>query len=165
MQNFLESSFQQLFKSTVAAFPRTTKRQHSTQPVEIETIRWTPYVGLKTLLVRGEARNEDRHYNTIVLFRNVGYDGKGVRLHVEGIDYQFSPINLDLNDISIRCNCPDFNWRFNYFDSLDKSLYGRVRSPYIPKTDKGPANPLEMPGMCKHLIKTVEVLKDAGLFL
>jgi len=43
-------------------------------------------------------------------------------------------------------------------------LYGRKPAKYHAESNRPPANPLELPGMCKHLIKFVEVLKKAGMF-
>jgi hypothetical protein len=164
MQLLNESSFNDLYASTVRAFPRTTKRQHAVHPIIIEELRWTPFVGVKTLFIKAEARNEDRHYSSIILFKNVNYNGNQVRIVAsDGLTYHFDKLTLEDTDILVRCNCPDFYWRFNYYNHQDKSLYGRVRAPYESQGGP-PANPMKLPGMCKHLMKTVVALKDAGIF-
>jgi hypothetical protein len=68
-----ESSFIDLYHNTVRAFPKTTKRQYATQPLEVVEVRFTPYLGMKTLYVKGMIRNEDRHYDSIMLFKAVDY--------------------------------------------------------------------------------------------
>lgn len=164
MLSFREASLPDLFDSAVRAFPRTTKRQHAVDPIIIEELRWTPFVGMKTLFIKAEARNETRHYSPIVLFKNVNYDGEGVRITAsDGLEYHFDHLPLEGTDVLVRCNCPDFHWRFNYYNHLEGSLYGRKRSPY--ESHGGPpANPLELPGLCKHLMKTMTALRDAGIF-
>ena len=162
-----ESSINDLYRSAVAAFPGTTRRQHATDPVVITEIRWTPFLGMKTLLVRGLAQNEDREYNTTVLFKGVRYveqKEKGlVPLNAnDGKTYFLEQLSLD-HDVVLRCNCPDFYWRFNYFDHVDKSLYGRKRAKYEAKHNPGSANPMKMPGMCKHLMKLSKALVESGL--
>lgn len=160
-----ESTIPELYDSTVAAFPNTGKRQHSTQPVVIKNIDWIPYLGMKTLYIKGLAQNEGKEYTPTVLFRNVNYTENGVTLTAsDGLIYDFAPISLDKNEVNIRCNCPDFHWRFNYFDHLDRSLYGRKRAKYESKNERGPVNPKESPGMCKHCMKLIEALQESGIF-
>lgn len=156
-----------LYISTVRAFPNTEMRQYATQPIRITNIRWTPFRGTKTLFVKGLAQSEGNEYNPIVLFKNVDYTLNELTLAAsDGGTYKLGKISLEHQNVSIRCNCPDFRWRFSYFDSLDKSLYGRKPPKYVKAegSNRPPANPLQLPGMCKHLIKLVEVLQKANLF-
>jgi hypothetical protein len=164
-----ESSATDLYQSAVAAFPNTAKRQHATQPIVITNLHWTPYIGMKTLFVKGLAQSEGKEYNPIVVFKNVNYrDAAGP--NVVGLtasdnnEYFFEKLDLGDTDIVVRCNCPDFYWRFNYFDHIDGSLYGRKRAKYEALYNPGSANPQEMPGMCKHLMKLTTVLKRAEIF-
>jgi len=160
-----ESTIPELYDSTVKAFPRTTMRQHATQPIVIKNLHWTPFQGMKTLFVKGLAQNEGREYSPIILFKGVNYKAGGVKLAAnDGKEYEFAPISLDETDVVVRCSCPDFSWRFNFYNHLDKSLYGRKRTKYESKGLRTPANPLELPGMCKHCIKLVEVLRQSGIF-
>lgn len=162
---FNESSLDDLFTSAIRAFPNTTKRQYAVQPIVIETIRWTPFVGMKTLFVKGHARNEDRHYDTIILFKDVDYTNEQVKIKAsDGKIYRFAKLSMENTDVLVRCNCQDFKWRFNYYDHLDRSLYGPKRSKYEGISGI-PANPKKLPGMCKHLMATTKVLNDAGIFL
>lgn len=160
-----ESTIPELYDSLVAAFPNTTKRQHSTQPIVIKNLHWTPYKGVKTLFVKGLAQNEEREYNPIILFKNINYKENGVKLIANnGKEYQFAPISLEESEVLVRCNCPDFRYRFSYYNHLDKSLYGRKPKKYESKGVRPPANPKELPGMCKHCLKLTEVLRQSGIF-
>ncbi len=165
MSLFAESSLEDLYQSAVEAFPRTTMRQHATHPIVITNLRWTPFLGMKTLFIKALAQNEGREYSPIILFKKVNYNSDEVKItDSAGIEFSFGKLSLENTDIVLRCNCKDFYWRFNYYDHLDKSLYGRKRAKYESKGIKPPANPLELPGICKHLMKTAHVLREAGIF-
>lgn len=164
MSLFQESTFEELYASTVRAFPNTRMRQHAVDPIVIESLRWTPFVGVKTLFVKAEARNEDRRYSPVVLIKGIEYGTDGIEITgSDGLRYKLKKPSLENSEILVRCQCADFNWRFNFYDHLDASLYGSKRKKYESKGGP-PANPKQMPGLCKHLIKTVMALQDSGLF-
>jgi len=162
---FIESSLEGLHDSAVQAFPNTTRRQHVIDPVEVEDIVYTPYLGVNTLYVRADMRNEDRHYRSSILFKGVNYheqDGINlINVMRDGRNYFLERLTLE-TEVNIRCNCPDFKWRFVHYDHLDRSLYGRNRAPYQNQGGP-PANPMEMPGMCKHLMALTRDLEGVLL--
>lgn len=165
-----ESSLSDLFNSAVAAFPGTRRRQYATGTVQIENLSWSPFLGMRTLFVRCEADNREDNggqYKPVILFKNVRYSresGRGrVELESDGKVYYADP--LDENDVLVRCQCGDFFWRFHHYNHLDKSLYGTKRKPYEAVADRGPINPSESEGMCKHLMKLMEVLRESGILL
>lgn len=162
---FLETSLQDLYQSAVDAFPNTGLRQHATHPVVITNLRWTPFVGMKTLFIKGLAQNEGKEYNTLVLLKNVNYTGDQVKITAsDNMEYSFDKLSLENTHALVRCGCPDFHWRFSYYNHLDKSLHGKKRQKYESKGIRPPANPSGLPGMCKHLMQTVHVLQEAGIF-
>ena len=166
MQLF-ESSLEDLYRSAVVAFPTTRKRQHSTDLVIIAELRWTPFVGTKTLFTKGLAQSGEsgKEYSPIILFKRVNYGDDSVKIVAsDGLEYSFAPLSVENTDVALRCSCKDFYWRFNYYNSLDKSLQGRKRAKYESVRGKIPANPQEMPGMCKHLMKMARVLQEARVF-
>lgn len=70
------SNYDQLYTSTVRAFPRTRKRQHATQPIQIVRTDFTPYIGTRNLLVRGQARSgtyNNVYYKPMLFFNEVQY--------------------------------------------------------------------------------------------
>lgn len=164
-----ESTLLDLYKSTVEAFPRTGKRQHSIDTIKIIEMKFTPFLGMRTLLVRGLAKNIDnqREYSTLILFKGVKYredqSARTVKLHVQGTTYLLESVSQSKNEVLLRCGCPDFHWRFNHYDHEDGSLYGRKRRKYESKGTGAKANPKEAQGMCKHLMKTVKALYDSKI--
>jgi len=162
-----EASLNDLYTSSVEAFPETTKRQHSTDTIKIASMKYTPYLGVKTLYVKGLAQNEGKEYTPMILFRNVKYhpekNNKAFSLRAEGKVYYLESLSASKNDVLVRCNCPDFQWRFQHFNSKEKSLYGSDRKPYEAVFRPGTANPEESPGMCKHVMKLMKALDASEL--
>ena len=168
MMLLYESSYNDLYDSTVAAFPHTTKRQHATMPIKVRRFEIIPFVGMHTLFIKAEAANEDRRYNPIILIKDVQYERQihpGV-IEIVGSDnrlYHLHKPSLNDNDVRVRCQCGDFFYRFHHWDHVDHSLYGRDRKKYVALHNPGSANPNEAAGMCKHLMKMVEVLRNSGI--
>ena len=165
-----ESTAIDLYKSTVDAFPKTTKRQNSIDMIKIIEMNFIPYLGMNTLFVKGLAKNIDnqKEYNTTVLFKNIKYLQKENKNSIRLIasddkKYFLETINANSNEVLVRCDCPDFYWRFNYYNSLDKSLYGRKRKKYESISNGRIANVKKAPGMCKHLIKMIKALSDSKI--
>lgn len=156
-----ESSLSELFQSTVDAFPNTTKRQYATDTINIANITWRPFLGMRTLFVKGLAQNEGKEYSPIIIFKNVQYheneEPNLIKITEDGNEYFFEPLSMD-TDVILRCPCADFYWRGVHFNSLDKSLYGRDRKKYEAIYNPGSSNPTQSPIMCKHLIKLASVV-------
>lgn len=167
MGQFNEMSLDQLYHSTVRAFPNTTKRQHITDTIKVVKIDWTPFVGMNTLFVKGLVENEGKMYDTIFLFKGIRYEtGKDSipLMASDGMTYHLSKIDEANQDVLVRCNCPDFKWRWNYYNHSTGSLWGAKVRKYESQGGP-PANPKELPGMCKHCLKTVRALSRAGIFV
>jgi len=165
---WLESSLNDLYDSAVAAFPHTTKRQYATDSIKIVQVQWIPFLGMKTLFVKGLAQNEGREYNPIIVLKKVAYheaQGPGVvpLKASDGETYFLERLSGGDTDVLVRCSCGDFVWRFNYYNHLDKSLQGPKRKKYEALYNPGSANPLQKEGLCKHLMKMAKVLKESEI--
>ncbi len=163
---FQESSLNDIFQSTVATFPNTTKRQHSADTIKITKLNWMPFTGVHTLFIRALAQNEGREYNPVILFKNVQYIDEGISFVAnDGKTYKVQPLSLKENDVLLRCQCGDFYWRGNYADHVDHSLYGRKRKKYESLGIRPPVNPENAPMMCKHLMKMIKAIKESGILI
>jgi hypothetical protein len=165
-EQLTEDTIEDLKANIERGFPRTTKRQYSTDPVTIIQAAWYPYVGTKTLLVRGLADSEEsgKEYVCAVLFKQVqfGDDGDVTITANNGEEYTFTHLDPSVNDIAVRCQCPDFRWRFAWYNKPTKALFGPLPSPYQSKGLRPPVNPMQVPGMCKHLLKLMIALQGSG---
>ena len=170
MMLIYESTYADLYASVVEAFPHTTRRQYATDPIKVSGIQIVPFVGVRTLFIKADAINEDRHYRSMILLKDIQYEQNLMTGGIEVVAsdgrhvYLHRP-SLDDNNVLVRCSCNDFHWRLNYFNHLDKSLYGRKRSPYEAKINPGSANPLRSEGVCKHIMKMAQVLKGSGFLI
>lgn len=167
MKLYLETSLSNLYKSTISTFPKTTKRQNSIDTIVIEQLKLIPFKGVKTLFVKGLARNNGKKYECIMLFKNINYKEKRENKVIEimtssGTSEFLEQISSKENDVLVRCNCADFYWRGNYSNHLDKSLFGRKRIKYESK-GLFSVNPENEPMICKHLIKLSKALKEASI--
>lgn len=167
------SSLTTLYQSAVDAFPATKKRQYATNTVKIVRLEWTPYLGMKTLYLKALAQNftgEGKEYQPMMLFKNVHYYQENthnadlLNIKVHDKIYHLKPLSKEKQQVLLRCQCGDFFWRFHHYDHLDKSLYGRNRKKYEAISNRrGPANPQELPGMCKHLMSMMYMLQDSKI--
>lgn len=164
---FQESTIDSLFQKTLSAFPSCRKRQHSIDEIKITELNWTPYLGLKTLFIKGLATNiaNKKQYNSVILFKNINYTQNENSVQIvasNGRNYSFEKIK-ESTDVLLRCSCPDHYYRSNYYAHLDHSLWGPKRRKYESK-GLWTANPSESPILCKHLIKLILALENAGIF-
>lgn len=73
-QHFIESFLNDLYQSTKTAFPTTRKREHATDPLKINKLIWTPFLGVNTLMIKGLCLfSESKEYNPIIVFKGVKY--------------------------------------------------------------------------------------------
>ena len=166
------SSYQNLERSTISAFPQTKKRQHAVHPVQIVRTDFTPYIGTKNLLVRGQAKSgtyNNVYYKPMLFFNDIVFEEEDTPQNVsvkasDGQDHHMQPIDLSQNVVRVRCDCLDFYFRFSPWDFSNDDLYGPKAKPYVRKTTTyPPVNPTRAVGICKHVMKLVLTLRDARL--
>lgn len=164
MDTFVETSLAGLYSNIIKAFPSTTRRQYSTDEVKIEHLVWVPFRGMRTLFVKAQARRDGSKNECLILFKGVEYGSRGVELHASNGETVFlKPLSMESTDVLVRCTCEDFHWRMKHFNKLDRSLYGSDRKKYEASLRPGSSNPMELPGVCKHLIKMAKVLKESSV--
>jgi hypothetical protein len=162
---WIESSLDDLYGNSKKAFPGARMREHATDPVRVEHLEWVPFLGVRTLFVKGTIRNDGRKHESIMLFKGVNYGDEMGRVPLadsSGREVFLERLSASDGDVLVRCSCGDFFNRFNYYNSLDGSLFGRKRRKYEGK-GLWEANPKGLPGMCKHLMKMAMVLKESGI--
>lgn len=163
-----ETTYSELEQNTMNFIPPSEKRQWATDPIQIVQIKLTPYEQSDALEAHCTANSEGSKYQTIILFDSVIFEqedqGDNVTfLGTDNEEYNISPINLNNSNVKVRCECLDFRWRFAIYNSRDQSLYGDPPGNYQKQTDRPSVNQRNVPGVCKHLMKTVIALRDAGL--
>ena len=169
LQALEEMTLADLEKNIVTGFPGTTKRQHATDPVHIVNMKMTPYKQTTDLFVDCVANSSGKKYDTKMLFLDSTFDEDDTNDNVtftgsDGDVHHIKPIALAESNVKVRCTCLDFYYRFSVWNNSADALYGQPFPTYQRKTDtRPPVNPDQVPGVCKHIIKTVQALKDAGI--
>ncbi len=166
------SSYQELERKTISAFPRTRKRQHATQPIQIVRTDFTPYLGTRNLLVRAQARSgtyNNVFYKPMLFFNEIQFEDESTNENVTfkattGEDVSMLPIDLNDNIVRVRCDCLDFYFRFAPWNFSNDDIYGPKPKPYVRKTNTRPSvNPTRSPGICKHVMKLTHSMRDARM--
>lgn len=163
-----DSSIPQLQQNIEQGFPETRKRQHATNEVVISNVQYVPYIGMKMLHVKSLAASNGNQYQQALQFMRVNFESEDTDTNAtfqasDGEDYHIQPLNLSGHNVKVRCNCLDFHYRFANYNAQDKSLVGKPPPLYQKKTNRPPVNPSQVPGMCKHLLKLVEMLRRYGV--
>lgn len=166
-----ETTYRELERYTLNFRPKTKKRQYAIDPIQIVQLKLVPYKGTKALYIKGLARNTEskKKYDTQLFFSGIEYENEDTDSNVtftasdENV-YHMKPIDLGANDVRTRCNCLDYYHRFAYYNYNDGSIFGKKPKPYIRKTtNRPPVNPEHVPGICKHIIKTIAALHHAKM--
>jgi len=167
-QLFEQSTYSELERNVLSFVPTTKKRQHAIDPIRIVSIEMLPFLGTKNLNIAGLASSDGKNYSSTIIFNKIEYEEEDLTDNVsfmakDGEMYHIKPIQLNNHTVRVRCNCMDFYWRFAAFNAKDKSLIGRAPKAYQPKSNRGPVNPQQKPGVCKHLIALVKALKHSSI--
>lgn len=165
---FEQSTYNQLSQNVDRFIPVTKKRQHAVQPIRVVSLETLPFVGTKNLNVEVVASSDGTNYSPKLIFNNVEFEAEDLPDNVtfkakDGNDYHIKPLDLNQHTVRVRCDCLDFYWRFAAFNAKDKSLIGAPPKAYQRVSNRGPANPQQVPGICKHLIAAMTALKHSGL--
>jgi hypothetical protein len=163
-----DSSVPQLQQNIERGFPETRKRQHATNEVVVSNVQYMPYIGMKMLHVKSISASNGHQYQQALQFMRVAFEPEDTETNAtfqasDGEDYHIQPLQLTGHNVKVRCNCLDFHYRFANYNAQDKSLVGKPPPLYQKKTNRPPVNPGQVPGMCKHLLKLVEMLRRYGV--
>lgn len=149
-------------------FLTTKKRQLATDPVIIKQSEITPAAESKIITINTIAASGGKSYNTSVQFDGIGFEDADTPNNItfvgsDGEDYYMKSIELKRKNVKVSCNCLDFYHRFAAHNDRDNSLHGNPPPPYTPTSDRKSDNPKKVPGVCKHIIKTIDSLKKSGM--
>jgi hypothetical protein len=157
-----------LRRSIERGFPHTKKRQHATDEVNVTKLQYTP-IGNNTLRLTSNTQSDNGHkYQQIIDLKNINYEPDGHETteitDIGGNKHTVTAIELNVNNVAVYCSCQDYQMRFAYYNIQNNCHVGPPPKPYVRKTDYyPPANPLKVPGCCKHILKVEESLKDQGI--
>lgn len=160
-----EATYNDLRQNIQRGFPETRKRQHATGEVNVTNVQYVPIAG--GLQVNARSRSNGHDYAQTIMFTNVPHNdgGEGVSFTgTDGQEHTIQPISLQGARVKVNCSCLDFHYRFAMWNFNDAALAGPKPQLYQRKTaDRPPVNPTQVSGVCKHLIKLVDTLRQNRL--
>ncbi len=157
-----------LYREIQRGFPTTKRREHATHEVAVSKMQYVPVA--RGLQVNAQARSNTHDYAPSILFLDVAYDpdetaGGTSFTGSDGKVRHMQPIDLTMSTCKVKCNCLDFFYRFAQTNYDDDALLGKKPPLYkrVPGSTRDSANPQHVPGVCRHLIKVVELLRRYGM--
>jgi hypothetical protein len=169
---FEDHTIPQLQTSIEQGFPNTKKRQHATGEVRVTNNTYTPFTNQKVLRVEAHTQsNSGEQYNQFIDLRNITYEysSNSSNVPIEAVDnheYYVQPIQLNTTNVGVFCTCPDYQMRFAAYNMQNNCHIGPPPARYVRKTENRPeVNPDHVPGMCKHLLKVTDQLRQDGIVI
>lgn len=166
-QLLLELTYNQLIAQTKrGATIKDSPREQNANKVQVHEVNLLPSLQEKTLTAKSRTKSKDKFYETIIVFSGVQYftEGGHGRQQIQATDgstYFIDPIRPYKSNVKVRCTCLDFYFRFSVWDQRDGALTGDAPEPYRRKTDTyPPVNPQKVSGLCKHIIKLTNYLRQ-----
>lgn len=162
---FERSTIPQLDMKARQAFPNTKKRQNDTGSVNIlPGIHYAAKGDELTIDSRTTSSNSgNAHSQRIILYHaHIGHQGDPNMIPLGDTGAAVEPVPLTKDNARVSCDCMDFRFRFADNNDRDDSLAGEAPPAYqrVPGSNRPPANASGLPGMCKHLMKVVQTLKQ-----
>jgi hypothetical protein len=168
---FEDQTIPQLRQSTERGFPNTKKRQHSTGEVQVTNIEYQPAPAQKALQITTitTSNGSGNQHNQMVMLKNATFESMGNGSNasfkaVDGKEYYIKPLPVNDTNVNVACDCEDYLMRFAHTNNQNGCHLGPLPPNYVRKTTtRPPANPQNVPGCCKHLLKLLDDLKGYGL--
>ena len=161
----VETSLNVLYNNTVNGFD--SDRASAANRVQVLNKDFVASPDQGVLLCKARTRSSAKQYETRIAFSGIEYQGdeeQGGQTTTfqtpDGQEYTIVPAQYANTDVQVSCSCLDFYYLFAAWNSKDGSLQGNPPPAYVPKTDREPRNPQQLPGMCKHLIALSDDLRQ-----
>jgi hypothetical protein len=168
MKKIDEASVTTLDRSVSSEFGNTRKEKSGT--IQITSMIAIPYESSQGLEFKFTVRSNSKEYDTVLMFDNVLGEGSkqaemkpdllNTVLTPDENEFRFITLSKIANNIKVHCTCLDFHYRFATWNHRDKSLHGDPPTPYVQTTDRQPVNPNKVPGLCKHVMASIQKLVE-----
>lgn len=165
-----DQTIPQLHQHIQQGFPNTKRRQHVTHEVRVTGIQYTPMLQNGILRINSSTTSNNGNAHTQALdIRDINFqpENSGNNVTIQdnsGRSHSVTPAKLNVSTVAVYCDCEDYQMRFANFNIQNNCHLGPPPPRYIRKTTtRPPANPNQVPGMCKHIIKVTDELKQLGI--
>jgi hypothetical protein len=146
------------------------ERKTRANTVKLDNLTFIPMASNNKLKVGSNTTSNNGHdYWSSIVFDNVTYleaeDPSAFSFTgSDNTEYFIEKLPKNAN-VKVNCSCLDFHYRFAVWDNKFRALDGNPPPPYIKKGNRPPVNPMQSPGLCKHLIKLMDDLRSQHLFI
>lgn len=142
-----------------------------TPDIKVSIKSMIPFLRSKFLFINAIAlsgTDPKKKYNLSMAFYKLDFitdlDKPGIKVTYDNSTVVLPPIYKDTTPVRVRCQCHDYYFTWGWWNHNQGASYGPRQKPYVRKTTTYPErNPAEYPGLCKHLLNMVSLLKDEGI--
>jgi hypothetical protein len=152
-------------KSDMMKFPRDPNKYPRLQIRNLES-KSAP--GIKSVTYKTTVLGENDNYVTYVQFFKVDFAKAKDKDHpvatkVEKFVAYRENIDVNKHPVFLKCSCADFRFTWEYPLFKENALIGKYRKYVkVAGSNRGPRNPDERTGFCKHVYSLLSALKDSG---
>ena len=153
-------------------FPDTKKRQHATNEVQVLTLQYTPIIKNNVLrLISTTSSDNGNTHSQVIDIKGMNFQppnsGNTVKItDSKGTEHSITPAKLNTSNVGVFCDCEDYQMRFANLNIKNNCHIGPPPQRYVRKTTtRPPVNPMNVPGMCKHIIRITDDLKRQGILV
>ena len=139
-----------LLNNTNLLLPDAIMKGRSAPGMQVLNYKVSNFIGTKTRKVFSAVKSQENPvaYTQILEFNNLD-------------DPEADIVDLDKVKFKCRCSCRNFYFMWGYWDKQNNALSGPSQKKYTRKTLTRPeVNPSHLPGMCKHIIRLLIVMKE-----
>lgn len=147
-----------------------TPSKYPKLPMKVTDV--VPMVGVKSITFKTIVKGSSgKNYTTYVQFHGVDFsnqeeDDIDTPIMVKGKEVYYARPSIGVNPVMVFCNCPDFRFRFSKPLYDEKGLIGMwQRYKKVPGSNRGPVNPDNNLGFCKHINSVVNKLVASGMII
>lgn len=165
-----KSKLKHTIDSLVRSTLRARKGFNAVKRVEILSV--APVLRTRQVLIRGQAHGqaERRLYPLLIMASQVSFSDERDRKHPlevnlgNGERIYMEKLSATRHKVQVRCDCKDFYFMWQYWNSKESALFGGKFPKYQRKTAHYPErNPDHVPGICKHLMTLADRLGREGI--
>lgn len=145
------------------------ERSQKANQVQLDNLTYIPMANNAKLKIASNTTSNNGHdYWTSLLFDNVNYlDEESPNAYTftgsDNTEYHIERLPAN-TQVKVNCSCLDFHYRFAVWNNKFRSLDGNPPPPYVKKTNRPPVNPMQSPGVCKHIMGLMNSLKAQNFF-
>lgn len=160
------ATLRQLLQGTQKVSPQTLKRAPDGNNKPLLSLEIQPFKGVNNLVVSSKQKMSGRWPKGKRPTSSKGIYTQVVRFSFKdsGGTVGKNKPKISKNKVTVRCGCDDYYYKYWFWNKKAKAHEGSSFAPYTRKTPPPPegrpeVNPSHTPGLCKHLIFTMNELK------